>query len=245
MPPTAQPSFIPHDAKQARGSRGHADLADLLILVGVVLLVVSGALAGGVAIYKQMLATNNANKLKELNADKAAFDPKLVQTLQRLDDRMNAAEQILQQHLAPLALFTTLEQTTSGSVQFTSLNFDANNPQHITLKMTGLADSVNAVAYQSDLFTKSGAFPSPIFANISRQQDGVHFDYSSQVNPASLNYVQLLQGQSASNQIPSASAPGSSGQGQASTASSTQGTSAGNPNPFTAPSSGQSAQTSQ
>jgi hypothetical protein len=227
---TPQPSFIPHDAKQVQG-RGSGGLAELLMLIGIVLLVASAALAGGVFLYQQYLTSSNAGKLDQLQRAEAAFEPSLVQQLQRLDDRMTAAGSLLESHLAPLALFSMLEQTTISSIQFTSLKFDASDPQHISLRMSGVADSVNSVALQSDLFSKSGAIQSPIFSNIDRQQDGVHFDFSSFVNAASLNYAQLLSGQSSSNQLPTQSmdqnvAP----QGPDTSGSSAQG--GGNPNPF-------------
>lgn len=205
MPSSAPPSFIPHDAKQAQGRRESGGLAELLMLIGIVLIVASGALAGGVVIYQQYLGSTNASKLAQLQRAEAAFEPSLVQQLQRLDDRMNSAGQLLQGHLAPLALFSVLEQTTISSIQFTSLRFDATNPQRITLKMTGVADSVNSVALQSDLFSKSGAIVNPIFSNIGRQADGVHFDYSSEVNGKALNYSQLLSGQGQQGSAPAQS----------------------------------------
>lgn len=228
---TVQPSFIPHDAKVAQKQKigGRAGLADLLLLIGVVLVIASVALAAGVLLYQQYLASSNTSKLSQLQRAEAAFEPSLVKQLQRLDDRMNAGSQLLQVHLAPTALFTTLEQTTISSIQFTSLTIDATDRAHITLKMTGVADSVNSVALQSDLFSKSGAIQSAIFSNIDRQSDGVHFDLSALVNPASLNYGQLVTGQSATNQLPAQTAQ-SGAQGSASAA--TTNASSSNQNPF-------------
>jgi hypothetical protein len=230
MPSTApQPSFIPGDAKQAIDHRRHrGGLAELLMLIGIVLFVASGALAGGVFFYGQYLNGSNTNKLAQLTRARDQFQPALVQQLQRLDDRMNSSNGLLQAHLAPLALFTMLEQTTITNIQFTALTFDATDMQHIALKMNGVADSVNSVALQSDLFAKSGAIQNPIFSNIDRQPDGVHFDFTGLVNPVSLNYTQLLAGQAASNQIP-IQVP--SQQGTSTQAASQQ----GNPNPFTSP----------
>ncbi len=60
--------------------------------------------------------------------------------------------------------------------------------------MKGIAGSVNSIALQADLFAKHQAFSNPIFSNINREKDGVHFDLVVDINPTNLRYVNLLQG---------------------------------------------------
>lgn len=234
MADTIQPSFIPHDAKVTRGNSG---INELVMLLAIVLFVASVALAVGVFIYQQYLAKDNTDKLASLNRTEAAFDPSLVKEFTRLDDRMTAASTILQQHVAPLAFFTMLEQTTISTISFTSLNFDAGDSQHISIKLSGAAHTVNSVALQSDLFAKTGAISNPIFSNIDRSLGGVHFDVSANINPSTLNYVQLFNGQSSTNQIPQSSGIQPQSTGETGQQSGAQGGSAsanvvGNPNPF-------------
>lgn len=211
-------SFIPHDTAVALPARrkGGGGLNDLLLLCAIVLFVASTALAAGVFLYGQFLATESSSKLAQLERAKAAFQPALVQELTRLDDRMHAADRILGAHIAPTAFFKALEEATLKTVSFRMLELEAPDTQHINIKMVGIAQSVNSIALQADLFSKSGVIVSPIFSGITRQSDGIHFNLSAVVNPASINYagvVRSASGASLQNQVApqqqSAQPPGS------------------------------------
>jgi hypothetical protein len=194
MADTSTPgTFIPHDTAVAAAPRARGGgLNDLLLLCGIVLLVASGALAVGVFLYQQFLQTQSTSKVAQLQRAEAAFEPSLVSQITRLDDRMHAASSLLGNHLAPTAFFQALDQSTLQTVSFQTLDLEAPDPEHITLKMQGVAQSVNSIALQADLFSKSNIITSPIFSNIARQSDGVHFDLSAIVNPTALNFSSLV-----------------------------------------------------
>ncbi len=186
-------SFIPRDAAvpaASRVARGPG-FADLLILIAIVLLVASVALAIGVFLYVQFLQTSSSSKLEQLERAKQAFEPSLIQELTRLDDRMRAADQVLSDHLAPSVFFHLLEGLTLQTVAFSNLDFQAVDPQNMRVKMRGVAQSVNSIALQADYLSKSGAITSPIFSNIDREPSGVNFDLSAIINPVALRYAQL------------------------------------------------------
>jgi len=193
-----QSSFIPQDAAAPsaapRERYSGSGLSDLLLLVAIVLFVASLALGGAVFLYSQYIDKSAASKLESLKIAKDAFEPSLVHQITRLDDRMRAADKILGSHMAPTAFFLALQQSTLQTISFQSLELEATDLQHITVKMTGLAESVNAIALQGDLFSKNGIITNPIFSDINRQADGVHFKLSALLNPAAVNYVQLVAG---------------------------------------------------
>ncbi|OHB18691.1 MAG: hypothetical protein A2854_05230 [Parcubacteria group bacterium RIFCSPHIGHO2_01_FULL_56_18] len=185
-------SFIPHDTSVARPpSRGGGGLNDLLLLVAIVIFVASAALAVGVFLYGQYLVTENTAKLAQLERAKAGFQPALIQQLTRLDDRMHAADRVLSGHIAPSLFFQALEQATLQTVSFKTLDFQVAENQTLTVKMAGVAESVNSIALQADLFSKNGVITNPIFSNIARQPDGVHFSLTAVVNPSAINYSGL------------------------------------------------------
>jgi hypothetical protein len=188
-----QPSFIPREATFAPGQpRERKGLSDLFVLVGIVLFVASIALAIGVFLYAQYLGRSSLSKIDQLERARAAFEPSLIAELTRLDDRMRAAGDVLGTHVAPSAVFSMLEQTTIGTVQYSSLDLDFTDPQRMLMKMEGVAGSVNAIALQADLFSRGGMVTSPIFSNINREFDGVHFELSSHINPVAINFAQLM-----------------------------------------------------
>lgn len=190
----APASFIPHEAITPTIVRRDNSFQELVLLISILVFVVSCALAGGVFLYTQYLQSSNASKLQQLNRAEAAFDPSLVQQLTRLDARMHIGEQLLSTHLAPTQFFTMLENSTIQDIQFTSLTLSATDPKKISIKMSGVAGSINAVALQAEVFSQSGMITSPIFSGINQQQDGVHFDFTGLINPSALKYETLVGG---------------------------------------------------
>ncbi len=182
-------SFIPSDAvvSPTRRVAQRTSFADLLILLGVVLLVASAALAVAVFLYVQYLNTSSTSKREQLERAREAFDPALIQELTRLDDRMRVADRILKNHTAPSRLFDILEQLTLQTVSYSTLSFKADQA-NVTMSMAGIAQSVNSVALQADYLSRSGTIANPIFSNIARKTDGVHFDLTALVSPLALRY---------------------------------------------------------
>ncbi|MDP3646431.1 MAG: hypothetical protein Q8R25_05070 [bacterium] len=194
-----QSSFIPRDAATpVQSVVRRSGLYDLVMLVSVVLFVASVVLAIGVFLYVQFLNTESASKLAHLQRAKAAFEPALIQKLTRLDDRMRVADEVLASHIAPIMVLQILEQSTLQTVAFQSFDFKAPDSQNITITMSGVAQSVNSVALQADLFSKSTLITSPIFSGISRAGNGVHFSVKSLINPALIRYASLVNGTGAS-----------------------------------------------
>lgn len=198
MDTPTQSSFIPQDAaslsSQTSRVRAQGGLSDLVLLMTIVIFVASLALAGSVFLYEEYLQTSAASKVEQLQRAKDAFEPSLIHTLTRLDDRMHVADELLARHIAPTAFFSILEQATLTNIEFKTLDFDAVDPQRIQIKMSGIARSVNSIALQADLFSKNGTITNPIFSDINRQDDGVHFNLTAVVNPQSVNFVRLVNG---------------------------------------------------
>lgn len=184
-------SFIPQAPIAAvRGSapRQSGGGFDLFILIAIVIFVASVTLAVGVFLYAQYLSTSATSKLEQLERAKQAFEPSLINELTRLDSRMQSANTILESHIAPTSLFHLLEQLTLQTVAFSSFDFSASS-EGLTLVMKGVAQSVNSIALQADLLSKSGVISNPIFSNIARQANGVNFDFSADVNASALNFA--------------------------------------------------------
>jgi hypothetical protein len=104
---------------------------------------------------------------------------------------MRAADAVLAGHIAPTALFKFLEQLTLQTVSYSNFDMSVVNDE-IKVSMDGVARSVNSIALQADLLSKSGTITNPIFSNINRAIDGVRFDFTAEVNPAALNYRTIV-----------------------------------------------------
>ncbi len=197
MDTPTQSSFIPQDAASLSSTsrvRSSGGLSDLILLLTIVIFVASLALGGAVFLYDEYLKTSANSKREQLQRAKDAFEPSLIHTLTRLDDRMHVADELLAAHIAPTAFFTILQQATLTTIQFKTLDLSASDPQRIEIKMSGVAQSVNSIALQADLFSKNGTITNPIFSDINRQADGVRFNLTALVNPQSINFVRLVNG---------------------------------------------------
>lgn len=191
-------SFIPDDAArlgntQRFASNGGGGLFDLTALLSTVLLVASLALGVGVFLYVQFLQSSLTSKRDQLVRAQEAFEPTLIQELTRLDDRMQAAQEILNKHAAPSLIFTLLEELTLETVSFKNFSYSTQG-EAPEIKLQGLAQSVNSIALQADLLGKHTAISSPIFSNITREIEGVRFDLTATVIPAAIRYANTLAG---------------------------------------------------
>lgn len=203
-------SFIPQSPVSAPtpGGKVKSGGFDMFMLLGLVLFIASAVLAVGVFLYVQYVNASAASKLDQLNRAKAAFEPALIAELTRLDDRMRAADEVLSIHLAPSTLFRVLEQLTLQTVAFSNLDFAAQTPNDMTLSMQGIAQSVNSIALEADLLSKSGVISNPIFSNINRTTAGVRFDFTSGINAEGIRYRSAQAGQAGTQSAqPEASTP--------------------------------------
>ncbi|MFZ2556141.1 MAG: PilN domain-containing protein [Minisyncoccia bacterium] len=199
------PVGAPQPGARRTGSVGGG--VDMLTLLSLIFFIASATLAVGVFLYVQYMNTNAASKLEQLNRAKSAFEPSLIAELTRLDDRMRAADEVLGIHIAPSTLFRALEQLTLQTVAFSSLDFTAESATNMTLTMQGVAQSVNSIALEADLLSKSGIISNPIFSNINRTVGGVNFDFTSSLNAEGLRYRSVVQAAQAPQEQVDTSAP--------------------------------------
>src|SRR3989344_2415310 len=159
-------SFIPRDTAESlrpRRKRG-GGVTDLAVLFAIVLVVASVALGVSVFLYVKFLQSSLASKQEQLKRAQASFEPALIAELNRLDDRMRTAEDLLTVHLAPSVLLKALEDLTLETIAFSTMQYSAQEKAGIALEFSGVARSVNSIALQSELFGKHGAIVSPIFS---------------------------------------------------------------------------------
>ncbi len=208
-------SFIPHDATTPTATRRYDSAngaVDLLMLLAIVIVSVSGILGGGCFLYLNYLNSESTQMQAQIKKAEAAFDSQTVNTLTRLDSRMNSASSLLSAHIAPSAFFAALDQTTLTTVTFQSLSFTDDPGGKLMLTMAGIARDINSVALQADLFGKSGVISNAIFSGIAQQPDGVHFTVIGSVDPAKINYGTVIAGETPQgvNPLPAASSASTS-----------------------------------
>lgn len=193
-----QTSFIPKKpitataSTQVRSSSG----VNIVTLVSVVIFIISLALAGAVFLYETYLEHSIAQMKSEFTENENAFDPNSINIYTKLNDRINVANTLLNQHISASNLFDVLEQSTLQTVRFSDFNYTYVNPTEISLSMKGQAKSYNAIAKQSDVFSQdptSKYIHNPVFANLDLDQSGnVIFTFTADIDPSQLLYKNNL-----------------------------------------------------
>src|SRR5260221_50814 len=135
---SSQTSFIPKKPIVASIDRTTSGV-NIFGLLGTIILLASIGLAVGVFLYESYLNTSLANMKQSFALNEKAFDPSSISTLTALSQRLQVAQGLLQNHIAPSVLFDILEESTLKSVRFNSFSYTYVGLQKITLTMKGQA----------------------------------------------------------------------------------------------------------
>ncbi len=199
------PSFVSRRtaASEVAGAR-HARVGVFFALsAGVFAL--SLLAAGGAFAYQKILAARVAKMNDDLVAVRVAFEPAFIEELRRMDVRLAAAREITSGHRAVSPVFALLERDTLATVRFTKFSFSEVQEEGLRVVLEGEAASFNAVALQSDAFSKNGTFLNPVFSDFAVDKSGtVHFSFVATLAPEFALYRSHL----ASAKTPPAQTPG-------------------------------------
>jgi hypothetical protein len=184
-------SFIPKTSLETPGfKRPHGDPAALANIVAGALLVLAIAGAGGVYFFQQYTQSSITSKQDSLARSREAFEPDTIKQLAKLDTRIETGKTLLSTHVAVSDLFDELEKLTLSSVRYTNFDYSVVAPGHVVLTMSGQAASYNAVALQSDAFSKSAVITDPIFSNVNVDKNGyITFDFTAVIDTSHMLYA--------------------------------------------------------
>jgi hypothetical protein len=161
---------------------------DILMLIAIVALVISGVLSAGVFLYKNLAVSDAESKKEQLQKARGAFEPKLIEELMKLSDRIRVAEGILENHTAPSVFLQALEEDTLSGVQFVDFEYAQKSTDRATFALKGKTGSVNSVALQSSRFGESNIIRDPIFSDIDLVKDGVTFTVEGEIDLGAIRY---------------------------------------------------------
>lgn len=187
MPDSFSTSFIPRK-EGGKPSRKGPSFVDLYRAIGILIFVIALLLAVGVFLYQQLLESSIERKEEALVRAREAFEPELIEELSRLDRRLEAAELLLSEHLAPTQLFSLLESITLTTVRFTDMSYQESAGVH-TLSLSGEGRSFASLALQSDEFGANRFIQEPVFSGLQVNEVGnVDFGIIATVEPGLFTY---------------------------------------------------------
>ncbi len=188
-----QTSFIPKKPVDTGAIRSSGDV-NFFLLLSIIILIITAAATGGVFLYKISLTQQVKEKDAQLKQAQESFGLERIKYLQQRSAQLSAAKALLDNHVAPTALFAMLEEHTLKTVRFKTFTLSADGGA-VTLSMGGEARGFNAVAYQSEVFTGlTKEFLSPTFSNFALDEKGnVSFNFETRVNPQIILYRTALE----------------------------------------------------
>src|SRR4051812_27559084 len=104
-----QSSFIPKKPLIGADVASHRAPVNFFALFGLVIFILSIALAVGSFFWVKILEGQVASNQATLKADRLAFNPDLIDEIKHVSDRMNAAKDILGNHISLLDFFTLIQ----------------------------------------------------------------------------------------------------------------------------------------
>ncbi len=182
----AQSSFIPESDSLTspdggRRSRG----GSVLVLVSLGLLIVTVLAAVGLFVYKNSLSTTLADRQQELEERRSAFDPALIDELDKTATRVETARSLVDNHLAFTPIFSIVESATLTSVQFSAMevtyndggggdpaNSDSQPSGGVTVNLTGTGPGYATIALQSSELADHDKIQDPILSDFQLNDEG-------------------------------------------------------------------------
>lgn len=189
-----QSSFIPKQPVN-EPSRSSSAGSNIFFLISFLILTVSLVGAGGSYLWDKQLDKNIASVNSNLNQARGKFDQNTIENLSRLNDKINTADTLLHNHVAPSILFDVIGRVTLKSVRFNSFKYTNAGGDKISISMTGEASSFESAAVQASAFINPelrGVFKNPIFTDPDLVANGqATFSFTTSIDPNLINYYKL------------------------------------------------------
>lgn len=136
----------------------------------------------GVFIYRKRVEAVINSRIESINLAEKAFEPSVILELRKLDIRLRAATELLNQHTAFSDFFLSFGESTLPDVAFNDFFLEEEGGIY-TVTMTGEARGYLPIAQQSNLFEQNRYIENPIFSEFALNETGhVSFDLSFTLN---------------------------------------------------------------
>ena len=190
-----QTSFIPKKPLAEERAPERNRPTGIVFLLSLLVFVASAVFGGGVYLYRSYLEKRIVSMEESLRLAEGEFERGVIDELELLERRLNAAGEILSAHVSISPVFRVLEDVTLPTVRFTSFSYgkDETNPNLFLVDLKGEATSYTQIALQSDLLGKNKNLKNPIFSDLTLGDKGtVSFNLSFSLDPSFVLYERAL-----------------------------------------------------
>jgi len=190
MPGEFKPSsFIPKKTTQNPTYSTSGSRVNAFLLIAGIIFVITLLSAGGVFLYERYLLSNIEDQKQSLERAREAFQPELIETLAKLDLRLDVAKQLLSEHTTVSPFLELLSKLTLKTVRFEDFEFIRSTEGMVQINMKGVAKSYRSIALQSEEFGESGYIHNPVFSDFKLdEKSNVTFRVALNVSNEFLKY---------------------------------------------------------
>jgi hypothetical protein len=188
-----QATFMPRQSAVQGGYAGPKGQRSLFLIVSAAIFILVVAAWGGLYFYKGYITDSNKEKQAQIQKAIDNFEPELTAELTTIKNRMDAGKNLLENHKAVSLFFSLLELNTVQVLRFKEMSYSVSGDKKIQIALKGEARSYNAIAYQSDWFSKLEPVKNPVFSNLVLDANGnVSFDFVAELDPKAVSYKNLV-----------------------------------------------------
>lgn len=158
-------------------------------LLSFVLFVV--AIGGSVGMFMWKIALNKTieGQIATLKRDRDSLDSDFISEATILNQRIIAANRLLEKHVAPSIIFNLLQDSTLKTVQFVRFQFVDGEDGLVKIVSEGLGDEFTSIVLQSDEFGETGFMRDVIFSDLQpTEDDDVNFRFEATIEPKLILY---------------------------------------------------------
>jgi hypothetical protein len=189
-----QTSFIPK--KPITETRGSGSGISLFLLLSIIVFIITLALTGGVWLWQKSLVAQIEKDKAALEATKDSYEKNTIDPLIRLNDRIEAAKELLARHLAISPVFGFLEENILRNVSLKTMNFTYGDNDKIKIDLTGTALNYDALYKQAEAFGQEklrDRISQPVISDFSLTPEGrITFSFNASVDPRLISYKKNL-----------------------------------------------------
>lgn len=179
-----QASFIPKKDIKKRAKKGFS--VNIFLLIAVVIFLTSVFASLGVYLWKEQTIAQKENALETLEKNRDNYGLEAIQDFIVLSNRLQAVDDILDNHVNVVKIFELLEEDTLTEVVISDFSFQTVNDL-VEITARGAAPSYEHVAVQSSVYGENRDIKDLILSDVDQSREGgVSFNIEFSVDKSQL-----------------------------------------------------------
>jgi predicted glycoside hydrolase/deacetylase ChbG (UPF0249 family) len=164
-------SFIPKKSVVEEAAPRQESSVGLMTAFVVIVFLVTLVVGGGMFLWERASLAQLESSKKNLEQQKAKFQPEVIAQFQRIDTRMGVASELLAQHHSPLKFFSLIQSVVYKDVSFSNVSY-ARSEKEIKATFNGEAKDYQTIILQSDFLNTNKYIKEYLFTNLSPKENG-------------------------------------------------------------------------